>query len=366
MVIAIWGAALVERLWTKRMRWMSAALEAALGVGAMLVVMWSVGFFVTSSLGAPGFGLYRMNLDSFLDSNNWSWIVPNLPSADGDYEGAIYPGLGVLILLVLGLALGFRRLRGIVSPRWLPLFIVALGLAIFAVSDRPTFGTTVLGTIPLPQQLLDFFSMFRASGRMVWPAGYLVVLLGFVLLGNRLPARALAVLAVVAVAVQAVDTSRGWAKFAATQPGPSASWPTPLRSSFWAIAAQHYKRIRTIPVSGMHHYWAELSYFAAFHGMASDATYLGRLDARAFSALKAKAARALSAGTFDPEALYVLDGPAAAAAQRWVEAGDLLSTVDGLIVFARGGRRYADIAALGMPAYQAPTMVVAGEPVRRD
>ena len=356
MVLAVWIAALAQRLWLMAMSWRHAVLEVALGISASLFVLWSAGFFMTPSLGAEGFGFYRMNLDSFLNPYSWSWVMPGLPTSPGDYEGLVFPGLGVLALLVLGLVLGRARLRQTLAPRWLPILIVAIAMAAFALSNKVVLGHTELFTLPLPQKLLDFAAMFRASGRMVWLAGYLVVLLAFVLLASRLKPRTLAALAAAAVLVQAADTSRGWMRFAAEQVPAASTWPTPIHSRFWLFAARHYDKIRAIPVSGLNKNWAELSYFAAFHGMSSDAAYLGRKDKKGFDRLKRMASRAMTEGRFEPDALYVLDPASAAIAAQYLRPGDLLAQVDGFILFARGGGVLAEAEHIPYQPYLPRTL----------
>ena len=354
MVLAVWVAAMAQRLWMKRLTRSGVGLEFLAGAAATLLVLWSAGFLMTSSLGADGFGFYRLNLDSFLNPYGWSRILPNLPATAGDYEGQVFPGLGVLGLLVLGLAVAARRLRAIVSPRWLPLLAVVIGMAGFAASNKLVIGTTELGTVPLPAMVLSFTSMFRASGRMIWPAGYLAALLAFVLVARSFSPRTLGILASIAVVVQIADTSGQWTRFARMQPPPSATWPTPIRSPIWLFAARHYDKLRAIPVQSLNPDWAELSYFAAFHGMGSDAAYLGRRDARSFARLEALANAALTRGQFEPDALYVLDPAAAAQAQRFAGPNDLLTQADGFILFARNGRSYADADHVSAPAYTPP------------
>jgi hypothetical protein len=244
----------------------------------------------------------------------------------------------------------------VVAPRWLPLLVVTIGLALFAVSDKPVLGHLELGTIPLPAVALNFASMFRASGRMIWPACYLVVFLAFVLLDRRFGARTLTLLAVAAIIVQGVDTSRGWLQFETTQPPPAAAWPTPIHSPFWEFAAAHYDKIRAIPVMALNKSWAELSYFAAFHHMGSDAAYLGRRDAKGFAALQNLADATLRDGSFEPDALYVLDPASADIARRYMRPGDLLTTVDGFILFARHGEALADAAGVVVPPYAPETI----------
>ena len=282
MVAAIWLSALVQRLWLRQMSWRGAALEASIAVPVMAGVLWACGFFLTSSLGISGFGYYRMNLLSLFDSNGWSLLWPSLPKTGGDYEGMIFPGLGVLLLLALGLAGGGSRLGAALRPRWLPLLVVVAGLALFALSNKPELGGIALGTVPLPGVVLDFASMFRASGRMIWPAGYLLTALAFGLLQRRLGDRALVTLASLAVVLQAIDSSDQWRRFATAQPAPAQAWASPLRSPFWALAATHYTRIRAISARSADPWpGPSLAYFSAFHNLGTDAAYLGRRDAQA-------------------------------------------------------------------------------------
>lgn len=338
MVLAIWAASLLERLWRGRIGWARAAVEMLIGGAATGFVMWACGFLMTSSLGAEGFGFYRMNLWSFLDTNGWSFMLPNLPSSDGDYEGESFPGLGVLLLLAIGLLVALPRLRVVFGRRWLPLLLAVIALGLFALSNKVVVGNTELFTVPLPAQVLNFASMFRASGRMIWPACYLVVLLAFVLVDRRLGARALIALASLALVVQIADTSGQWTRFANEAPATSSTWPTPIKAPFWSLAAKHFQKLRAIPVKALNDNWAELSYFAAFHGMASDAAYLGRRDDRGFKALSALAEAAVAEGHFEPDALYVLDPMTAVPVRPFVAPADLFGRVDGFIVFARDGK----------------------------
>ena len=356
MVLAIWVAALAQRLWMKQLTLRGALLELGLGLAASLFVLWSAGFLMTSSLGAEGFGFYRLNLLSFINPYGWSLVLPHLPGTSGDYEGQVFPGLGVLLLLVLGLAVSARRLPAIIGPRWLPLLVVVLAMAAFALSNKVVFGAKELFVVPLPAEALNFASMFRASGRMIWPAGYLAAVLAFVLVARSFGARTVAVLAGLAVVVQVVDTSGQWTQFARMQPAPAAAWPTPIQSPLWLFAARHYDKIRAIPVSRLNHRWAELSYFAAFHGMASDAAYLGRRDEKGYARLESLADAALTEGRFEPDALYVLDPAVVPAVQRFMAPDDMLVGADGFVLFGRHGRAYARADDVTLPAYGVPAL----------
>lgn len=66
--------------------------------------MYLIGGFSTSTSGATeGLGLYAMNLNAFFNPGipmgKYDYILPTLPTLSGQYEGNMYLGLGILLLL---------------------------------------------------------------------------------------------------------------------------------------------------------------------------------------------------------------------------------------------------------------------------
>ncbi len=346
MVLALWIAALVERLWRARMGWPRAALEAVLVPGVTLAVLCLVGFFGVGSYGAGGYGDYKLNLGWPLLTYGWSALLPDLPHTRFDYEGLSFPGIGILALLVIALVSGaFHRAS---RRRWLPLALLLAALMLFAVSKSPSLGALDLGTLPVPGFVETVGGAFRSTGRFVWPLLYLLTIGAVVLVGRRLrPHHALPLL-FVAFAVQAVDSAPAWQKFMAHLPAPATTWPTPLTSPFWdRAAAAGYDRLRAIPIEGgFGSDWRAPGYYAVTHGMDTDIAYLGRVDPAARAALAASKAALLETGAFEPRTLYLLEVPAALATMAHLEPGDLLATIDGRIVFARGGAPL--VAGLGI------------------
>ena len=107
MVGGIWLAALVERLWTRRMEWSAALIEVAASLAGTLVVLWAAGFFATGSIGTYGYGDYKLNLLwPLLTYRGWSHLVPDWPHTKYDYEGLSFLGIGILALLLLSLVTG--------------------------------------------------------------------------------------------------------------------------------------------------------------------------------------------------------------------------------------------------------------------
>lgn len=342
MVLALWAAALLERLWRRRLGGRRAAIEATLLPGATLAMLYLVGFFGVDSYAAAGYGDYKLNLAWPVLTYGWSVLIPGLPHTRLDYEGLSFPGIGVLALLLIALVAGAVRRADM--RRWLPLALLLVGLMLFAVSKSPSFGAIDLGTLAVPGFVETLGEAFRSTGRFVWPLLYLVTVGAVVLVGRRFPPRLALPLLAVLFAAQALDSAPAWHRFRAQLPAPAATWPTPLTSPFWArAAAAGYDRLRAIPIeTGFGSDFQAPGYYAVTHGMDTDIAYLGRVDAAAAAALAASKARLLETGAFEPRTLYLLDVPSSLAVMAHLEPGDLLATIDGRIVFARGGAALID------------------------
>jgi hypothetical protein len=340
MVLALWAAALVERLWVRRARLVELVGEFGLGIIAGLAVLWTVGFSGTDSYGSYGYGDYKLNLAWPILTYAWSEVFPDLPHGRFDYEGMSFPGTGVLALLIIAIATGaIVHLRHAVSRRWLPLTLMLLALMVFAFSKDLSVLNIDLVKLDVPDFVDAIGSAFRSTGRFVWPLLYVITIGAAVMIGRRM--RMLLAVPIVAVAfgAQAVDTAPEWRLFARWMAQPSETWATELKSPLWErAAAAGYNRIRSIPVSqGYGSDWRELGYFAATHGMDIDTAYLGRVDSEALQALRVSAEHALLTGEFEPRTIYVLDVRASLVAEQKVQADDLIAVVDGRIVLLPGG-----------------------------
>jgi Family of unknown function (DUF6311) len=353
-VSALWLFAILQRLLLAR-NWPALLVETSLVIGSALATLWTVGFFVPADLGTYGYGDYKLNLLALFNPYDWSRLLPELPHLKYDYEGLSFLGIGVLALLIAAVFSGAAlRLRAVIQRRWWPLALTLLGLTVFALSQKVTFGDHDLFTIAYPKLIESIGSAFRSTGRFVWPLVYFVTIGSVALLATRLKPIALAAVAGLALAAQLCDSAPQAAKFQASLPPPASTWTTPLVSSFWDRAADAgYNRIRAIPAYAKSPDWSALSYYAVTHAMSTDAVQLGRTSRAALTALRRLGDEALATGAFEPYTLYVLDREAATAARRWLLPDDLITIIDDRLVFARGGAHLLD--GLGIP----PQMSVA-------
>ncbi len=341
MVLALCAASLVQRLWTKRARLVELVGEFGVGVIVSLAMLWTVGFFGTTSYGSYGYGDYKLNLLWPIISYGWSQIVPDLPHTKYDYEGLSFLGIGILALLVLAIVTGAAaRLRHAVSRHWSPLTLMLLALMIFALSKDIAVLNAELVSIPVPGFVDAIGSAFRSTGRFVWPLLYIVTIGVVVMVAGRLRSIIALPVIVVALVLQVWDSSPKWHEFEDHMRPPSSTWPTELESPLWERAAQAgYTRIRSIPVDeGFGSDWKALGYFALAHGMDVDTVYLGRVDSHDLEALKMHEEQVLLTGTFEPRTIYVLDVRSSLSAARHTGPDDLITVADGRIVLLPGGQ----------------------------
>lgn len=354
MVLGIWVASLVQRWLLASSTRTRLLLEIPTVALLVVVIYWGTGFFYTGSLGAGGFGRFRLNvLGPFLTYKRWSHVFPNLPSSGGDYEGTSFLGIGIIGVLLLCIVSGaWLRLRSLFTARWFPLWLIILMMVVFALSNNVAVLNHETGPLPIPKQLEALGEMFRSSGRFVWPALYLTTVGSVVLLSLRLrPAWAAAIVTVLLV-WQVIDSRPGWSRFLETAPIVTSEWQSRLVSPFWDRVAEHgFMRVRAIPAAVRNPNWRMLGYYAYMHGMATDAVHLGRVDRRAVEVLKAADDRRIATGDFDPRTLYLLDVHSALAIARKLQPDDLLALIDGRIVFARHGAGL--VSGLGIDPHSA-------------
>lgn len=354
MVFALWGASLFTRLWQGELRLTRTVAELALGGVAIALVLWSTGIFMVGSVESFGFGLFRMNLMGPINPAFFQFIVPGVPVNAFEWEGVNYVGLGIFALTAAVLVtLRPANLKPLIGPRFLPLMLVAVGLALFSLSHRVAIGDIELLQLPLPPALESFLTTFRSSGRMFWPLGYLIVFGLLVLLTRQLRSTLALIVACIALAVQLTDLQRG---IRALNVGPDrtgTTWHTMLTSPAWEALAPHYSRVRALPVENEGWHWRELSWFAVTHKLPADAVYLGRIDPKALAAAQQVGETAMRDGSFDRGAIYGVDSPSARRILPHLGPDDVLAPVDGLILFAPGGKPILDAAGISLSPFVA-------------
>jgi hypothetical protein len=287
---------------------------------ALLACYWIIFGYVQFGGDAPrsslgGYGDYSLNLLAPFDPNPHnlqvhSWFLPDqdcVPAQAGCYN---YLGLGTLLLLLAGLLR--RPGPGLDKKTFLPLWIMAAGCLLIAISNRVTFGHHVLFELPLPYHpFRAALSIFRGSDRFFWPVLY--VLLLFCL--NRMFQRPHALLWLSCLALlQLAEVER-------LKESVHASFIQPrvdvFQDKFWKTAGQKFQKLVVLPawqarpldsaLPGGPNQWESLGFIATGQHMALNANYLARpvpLDDRMQCETFPDR---VSRGDLDKDTLYLLD-----------------------------------------------------------
>ena len=194
MVFGIMGGCLLNYLISCR------RIKYPLWVGGVslavaVLFMWISGYFyggVTYSDG--GLGDFSFNLLQFFDPDTGtgetvSYFLPQMILGGGNlqkWEGFSYLGLGVIIWLGLVIAITvYTCIRDIGEYKisvdtFCYVFVSGLFL-LLALSPRIICGEWVIGDVRglLPKAIQSAWGTFRASGRLIWPVYYLLLIWGF-------------------------------------------------------------------------------------------------------------------------------------------------------------------------------------------
>ena len=137
------------------------------------------GFFGGISGDSYGLGIYSADLNALFNSQGYSAIVPKLPFRQGQDEGLAYMGIMTIILLVPGTVIFVKRFRAIGREGRIlgfSLLLMGIVMTLIALSNVISFAGVRLFEIPLPGFIFRLWSIFRASGRFLWPVTYMVML----------------------------------------------------------------------------------------------------------------------------------------------------------------------------------------------
>lgn len=164
----------------RRCSWLIAGVLAVLSLGVLYVSLLSIGVLVardSSTYWAPGYGLFSFNLNSLINPMDYGSIL--LPALSvihpAQVEGYNYLGLGILALLLLNLGRRPQAVLWLGERRLLPLVGLALVCTALAASATVSLGASTLFEIQLPAAVLTAVHGLRASGRLFWPAYYLII-----------------------------------------------------------------------------------------------------------------------------------------------------------------------------------------------
>ena len=183
---------------------------------SVIPAMYIFGYFQISpddGLGW-GYGYYNLNLNSFFNplshtytEINWSNFISVKPIQNGESEGFSYLGISGLIFLVLFLKHIFFGNKNIIfEPR--SVLLITVIIFFLSLSNNITFGDTTIINYPLNKYLYGLTSLFRSSGRFIWPIYYFIFIVGIISIYILFPKKSIFILSIL-LSIQLFDISGG-------------------------------------------------------------------------------------------------------------------------------------------------------------
>lgn len=206
MILGIWLCSMLQEFLAESKDMRIALLRKILvqvpvALGFLLLVCYLMGYFYGDvSAATTGLENLSFNLLQFVNpgndlcvihhrnylfsTQNYSALLPTLPTISGwQEEGFAYLGVGVIFLLVLCIVYGIMQMLrgGIEKIRASWGISIFLGMVIFtflALSPTATCGIKTLYHIAYPDIIYQALSVFRSTGRLIWPVYYGLLALG--------------------------------------------------------------------------------------------------------------------------------------------------------------------------------------------
>lgn len=335
MVLIIWASDLVNRLIKKNNSLSKSIIEFFIILLITLILCWQAGYFsVSGGSVANGYGIYRMNILSPFDPDNWSYVLQDIPGTQDRLESFNFIGTGVIILLLIGTI----SISGIKVFQFfyynLPLLFSVIGLFFFSLSNNIGFGPYNF-TYPIRDSIYEIANIFRASARFFWPAYYLIFLTAIYLTVKFNGSKKATILLSAALIIQIADMSKTIISIHRTMMiPPSSKWESPLKDSFWEYAGKKYTKLRVIPLYNNFPSWNVLADYASSYGMATDAVYLARIDVKKVDLINSINAQMINSGDYSKDSLYIVSPDHVDQVKSHLKTVDKLIKVDGFNVIA--------------------------------
>jgi hypothetical protein len=337
MLVHIYFVAMLMPLWlistffhykNDRNKWF-VIVDLLAVISLLLLIGYGIGLFGVS-LGDLGtsYGFFSWNLNGFINPLNNSTFLKSLEIGPaGQYEGFSYLGLGNLFILPVALLLflqkdySHRKLRFL-----LPLGLIAILYGLFALTNQAFLNSEPLWNIPLPQFAKALFSVFRASGRFIWPVFYFLVLFGLISIIRNIRYPSMVLL--LAVFLQFIDVQP---MYATKRIAGFLSYRSPLQSELWQYAAGTNQHIILIPATeSAEDVYEPIALYARENKLTVNWGYFARGPYEAIEKYAENTWEDLKAGRSDNKTIYIFwDTEWKGFAQEYLSNQMLVCEVDG-------------------------------------
>lgn len=315
-VFAIWLANVLRDRPTRNRQIAFAAFEAILTLALLVCVMWLAGWFevpLDAAMSGGHYGKYAANLMALVNPPRGSLFLPTqheAATATG-IESTHYLGVGVLALCVFATVYIVRGnpLRSILA-RHMYLALACLAFSALAFSHNAYWGETLVTSFPLPEILRTNLEFVRGSGRLLWFAHYLLILMAIVFTVRLLPPKLSPFVLAIALLLQVVDLAPYYRAYAiglkqAAEAATHAESET-MTSPFWTVAASKYTEVDFFPIVHAPQGYERIALWAGDNHIAINAAYFARISEPRALANNPRIEQELTVGGRRAKTLYVL------------------------------------------------------------
>jgi len=350
MVFGIYIAFVIKELMEKNINFTKLSLLIFGKFFFSLLLMWIVGYFsVGTGIQEGGFGFYKMNLNSFFDPmalyELHSRIMPDLPSPSvedfGDYEGFAFLGIGVLFCILMALLSLVKSKIKFKTTSVAPLILISLVFIVFAISNKISFGNSILFEYKVPNLLDDITSTFRSSARFIWPVYYLIYVAVFAVLIKKFNLIKLRPFLTLVFLLQVYDTSLATDLIRLRMTnfdqhwGRVEKWSSPIVSIKWAAIARKYDKIFYVVPENKPDKYFPIAKFASENKMVTNFGYFSRRSLKKEEQIINNLRQSVLKLNFNPTAIYIFnDDELWEFALKNKNEFDLLDEIDGYRVLA--------------------------------
>lgn len=252
--------------------------------GATLLSGYIIGMFYGGVNGSDNMlGDVSFNYNSFINSMGYSRFLKGLPLlSELQYEGFSYLGIAIYVLLIIAIVTFVRtKTRAKEKLRFidaLPFLLFFICFTVFAGSPKISFFTRSF-TIPLPGFIKSFWSIFRSTGRMIWPVCFLLMLFALIFSYKAFSKKYISVVVLVLALLLQVFENSGYISEVSAHYKTDYKYETALTDPAWEEIAEKYDHIMVYYPTIATHFspmTEEVMIFASEHNMSMNAIYLSR------------------------------------------------------------------------------------------
>ena len=259
-------------------------IEASIIIISCLTLMYVFGYFsikVDDGLGW-GYGFYNLNLNSFFNPLgktfeifNWSNFIERKKINNGEIEGFSYLGTAGIIFFIFYLKFIFYEKKNIIfEPK--KILYISLVLFLIALSNNINLGETNIIFIELNNYLYGLMSLFRASGRFIWPVYYLIFFIGIVSIYFIFPKKKFQIL-IALLFFQLLDISSGLKNYYGGKQ--FHNFKINDDNTFWQEISLNFENLRLLEPKNQSKIFSQIAPMLIYYDFKStDAVYFARIN----------------------------------------------------------------------------------------